>query len=100
MSGWVKVAGLGPGAEAMVTDQVRAALAEATDVIGYIPYVARVAPREGLQLLPSDNREELMRAREGLRLAAEALVDTEPDARLLAVARGTSTPRAGSTAAG
>ena len=34
------------------------------------------------------------------RLAAEALVDTEPDARLLAVARGTSTPRAGSTAAG
>lgn len=71
MSGWVKVAGLGPGAEAMVTDQVRAALAAATDVIGYIPYVARVAPREGLTLHPSDNRVELDRARHALDLAAE-----------------------------
>lgn len=71
MSGWVKVAGLGPGAEAMVTDQVRAALAAATDVIGYIPYVARVAPREGLVLHPSDNRVELDRARHALDLAAE-----------------------------
>lgn len=71
MSGWVKVAGLGPGAEAMVTDQVRAALAAATDVIGYIPYVARVAPREGLVLHPTDNRVELDRARHALDLAAE-----------------------------
>ena len=30
MSGWVKVAGLGPGDAAMVTDQVRAALDAAT----------------------------------------------------------------------
>ena len=27
MNGWVKVAGLGPGDESLVTDQVRAALA-------------------------------------------------------------------------
>lgn len=71
MTGWLAVAGLGPGDEALVTPEVSAALAEATHVLGYFPYVARVAPREGLQLLPSDNREELMRAREGLRLAAE-----------------------------
>ena len=62
MSGWLAVAGLGPGDEALVTEEVRAALAEATDVIGYIPYVARVAPREGLMLHPSDNRVELDRA--------------------------------------
>lgn len=70
MTGWLAVAGLGPGDEALVTPEVTAALAEATHVLGYFPYVARVAPREGLTLLPSDNREELLRAREGLRLAA------------------------------
>lgn len=69
MSGWLAVAGLGPGDEALVTDEVRAALAEATDVIGYIPYVARVAPREGLTLHPSDNRVELDRANHALDLA-------------------------------
>ncbi|KRW95102.1 precorrin-3B C(17)-methyltransferase [Paracoccus sp. MKU1] len=70
MSGWVAVAGLGPGAEDLVTPEVQAALAEATDVVGYIPYVARVAPREGLALHPSDNRVELDRARFALDLAA------------------------------
>lgn len=71
MSGWVKVAGLGPGDETMVTDQVRAALADATDVVGYIPYVARVAARPGLTLHPSDNRVELDRANHALDMAAE-----------------------------
>lgn len=70
MKGWLKVAGLGPGNEAMVTDQVRAALAEATDVVGYIPYVARVADRPGLTLHPSDNRVELDRANHALDMAA------------------------------
>jgi precorrin-3B C17-methyltransferase len=62
LSGWIAIAGLGPG----VTS---AALAEATDVIGYIPYVARVAPREDLTLHPSDNRVELDRAGHALTLA-------------------------------
>ena len=70
MSGWVAVAGLGPGDEALVTAEVRAALAEATDVVGYIPYVARVAPRTGLTLHPSDNRVELDRANHALDMAA------------------------------
>ncbi|MCY1128360.1 precorrin-3B C(17)-methyltransferase [Frigidibacter sp. RF13] len=70
MTGWVKVAGLGPGDEAMVTEQVRAALAEATDVVGYIPYVARVAERPGLRLHPSDNRVELDRANHALDMAS------------------------------
>ncbi|UWR04199.1 precorrin-3B C(17)-methyltransferase [Ruegeria conchae] len=71
MSGWVKIAGLGPGDEALVTPEVTAALAEATDVVGYIPYVARVAEREGLTLHASDNRVEIDRSQHALRMAAE-----------------------------
>ncbi len=70
MSGWLVVAGLGPGADALVTPEVQAALAEATDIVGYIPYVARVAPRPGLRLHASDNRVELDRARHALDMAA------------------------------
>ncbi|WP_019515575.1 precorrin-3B C(17)-methyltransferase [Sphingomonas sp. Mn802worker] len=69
-AGWLVIAGLGPGDEALVTPEVRDALAQATDVIGYIPYVARVAPRDGLVLHASDNRVELDRATLALDLAA------------------------------
>ncbi|WYK04509.1 precorrin-3B C(17)-methyltransferase [Cereibacter sphaeroides f. sp. denitrificans] len=71
MSGWLVVAGLGPGAEHLVTPEVSAALAEATDVVGYIPYVARVAERPGLTLHASDNRVEVERATHALEMAAE-----------------------------
>lgn len=71
MTGWVIIAGLGPGAEPMITPEVTEALKEATDVIGYIPYVARIAPRDGLTLHASDNRVELDRAAHALDLAAE-----------------------------
>lgn len=71
MSGWIAIAGLGPGDEALVTPEVTDVLAQATDVIGYIPYVARVAPREGLNLHPTDNRVELDRALHALQLAAD-----------------------------
>ena len=70
MSGWLVIAGLGPGAEAMVTPEVSDVLGLATDVVGYIPYVARIAAREGLTLHPSDNRVELDRARAALEMAA------------------------------
>lgn len=69
-AGWVTVAGLGPGAGELVTPEVAAALAAATDVVGYGPYVARVAPRPGLVLHASDNRVELERARHALAMAA------------------------------
>ncbi|WP_028349637.1 precorrin-3B C(17)-methyltransferase [Bradyrhizobium murdochi] len=71
MTGTLTIAGLGPGDDALVTPEVSAALAAATDIVGYAPYVARVAPREGLTLHPSDNRVELQRANEALRLASE-----------------------------
>jgi precorrin-3B C17-methyltransferase len=67
---WVVVAGLGPGSDGMVTPEVSAAIADATDIIGYIPYVARIAPRAGLTLHASDNRVELDRAGHALELAA------------------------------
>ncbi len=71
MTGWLAIAGLGPGDPSLVTPEVTAALAQATDVIGYIPYVARVAPREGLTLHPTDNRVELDRATHALELTAQ-----------------------------
>jgi precorrin-3B C17-methyltransferase len=71
MTGTLTIAGLGPGSEALVTPEVSAALASATDIVGYAPYVARVAPRDGLTLHPSDNREEIQRATDALRLASE-----------------------------
>ena len=69
MTGWLVVAGLGPGDAGLITPEVSLALREATDVIGYFPYVARVAPREGLTLHASDNRVELDRAALALDLA-------------------------------
>ena len=70
MSGWLAIAGLGPGSDRLVTPEVTAALAEATDVVGYGPYVARVPDRAGLARHASDNRVELDRARQALDLAA------------------------------
>ncbi len=89
MSGWVAVAGLGPGDPALVTPEVTAALDLATDVLGYIPYVARIAPRPGLTLHPTDNRQELDRARAALDLAAQgrrAVVVSSGDPGVFAMA--------------
>ena len=71
MTGWIVAAGLGPGADALITPEVSDALAQATDVVGYIPYVARVAQRPGLMLHASDNRVEIERAVLALSLAAQ-----------------------------
>lgn len=70
MSGWLVIAGLGPGATDLVTPEVDAALAEATDVVGYIPYVGRISPRPGLTLHSSDNRVEIDRSNHALEMAA------------------------------
>jgi precorrin-3B C17-methyltransferase len=70
MTGWLAIAGLGPGAARLITPEVTEALACATDLVGYAPYVARVPAREGLTRHGSDNREEFDRAGLALRLAA------------------------------
>ncbi|WP_278921238.1 MULTISPECIES: precorrin-3B C(17)-methyltransferase [Pseudophaeobacter] len=69
--GWVKILGLGPGDETMVTAQVQQVIAEATDVVGYIPYVKRIPERPGLTLHATDNRVEVERATHALEMAAE-----------------------------
>ncbi len=71
MSGSLVIAGLGPGGVALITPEVQRALDEATDIVGYIPYVARVADRQGLTKHASDNRVELDRSRHALEMAAE-----------------------------
>ncbi|MFA5949587.1 MAG: precorrin-3B C(17)-methyltransferase [Hyphomicrobium sp.] len=72
MRGRLTVVGMGPGEAHLVTPAVSYVLAEATDLIGYAPYLDRVPPGPpGQTRHASDNRVELMRAREGLRLASE-----------------------------
>ena len=70
MSGWLVIAGLGPGDDEMITPEVTATLESATDVVGYIPYVRRITPRVGLRLHESDNRVEIDRAKHALEMAA------------------------------
>jgi precorrin-3B C17-methyltransferase len=71
MTGRVTVIGLGPGAEGLVVPEATAALAGASDIVGYGAYVDRVAPRAGVVRHASDNRVEGERAALALRLAAE-----------------------------
>jgi precorrin-3B C17-methyltransferase len=72
--GRLHIVGLGPGDDAWITLEASAALAEAQDIIGYEPYVARVPQRAGQTRHASDNRVEIDRARHALQLAAEGRV--------------------------
>jgi precorrin-3B C17-methyltransferase len=69
-SSWLKIVGLGPGDPDFLTMAALEALGEATDLVGYAPYVARLPEREGQIRHVSDNRVELTRARLALDLAA------------------------------
>lgn len=69
-SGRLAVVGLGPGPERWITPEASAVLADATDLVGYVPYAERVPDRPGLVRHASDNRVELDRARHALDLAA------------------------------
>jgi precorrin-3B C17-methyltransferase len=69
MSGRVFIVGLGPGDPALQTPRAAEALAQATDIVGYGPYVARVPERAGLKRHVTDNRQEISRARHALELA-------------------------------
>ncbi len=69
MTGTLTVIGLGPGDPRYWTPAATAALAAASDLVGYGPYLDRVPHRAGLTRHPSDNRVELDRARHALDLA-------------------------------
>ncbi|BFU43407.1 precorrin-2 C(20)-methyltransferase [Krasilnikovia sp. MM14-A1004] len=68
-AGSVTVVGLGPGGRDWLTPQAQAALAAADDLIGYGPYLDRVAPNPRQRRHPSDNRVEAERAAFALDLA-------------------------------
>jgi precorrin-3B C17-methyltransferase len=70
-AGTLHIAGLGPGHEGWITPEVTAALAQATDLIGYAPYLARLKTQPGQKIHASDNRVELDRARHALDLTAK-----------------------------
>ena len=70
MSGTLTIVGLGPGSADLITPAASRALAEATDLVGYGPYLDRVPEiRPDQALHASDNRVELDRARLALMLA-------------------------------
>jgi len=70
--GRLTVLGLGPGAAAWLTPAARAALVEATDILGYTTYVNMAGPfRADQRVHGTDNREEMQRARHAFELAAE-----------------------------
>jgi precorrin-2 C20-methyltransferase / precorrin-3B C17-methyltransferase len=66
----VTVVGLGPGDPAWQTPEVTEALAAATDLVGYRPYLARVPERPGQRRHGSGNTVEAERAALALDLAA------------------------------
>ena len=68
--GRIQIIGLGPGAPDLVTPQVQTALFEATDIIGYSGYLARLPKRSAQIMHPSDNRQELKRAAHAFALAS------------------------------
>ncbi|UYN95618.1 MAG: precorrin-3B C(17)-methyltransferase [Enhydrobacter sp.] len=71
MTGSLVVVGTGPGSAELMTPATRAALEQATDLVGYGPYLERVpALHAGQRRHASDNRVELDRARLALALAA------------------------------
>jgi precorrin-3B C17-methyltransferase len=71
VTGRVMVVGLGPGPAEWITPEATAAIAAASDVIGYGPYVGRLVLRTDQCAHSSDNRVEMERARLALKLAAE-----------------------------
>jgi precorrin-3B C17-methyltransferase len=72
MNGRLTIVGLGPGAPELTTPAVLQALKEATDLVGYDTYLARVPDFATDQRRhASDNRVELDRARHALQLAAD-----------------------------
>jgi precorrin-2 C20-methyltransferase / precorrin-3B C17-methyltransferase len=66
----VVVVGLGPGDPAWLTPESEAAIADATDLVGYRPYLARVPVRPGQDRHASGNTVEAERSALALDLAA------------------------------
>jgi precorrin-3B C17-methyltransferase len=89
MSGRLTVVGLGPGNSDQMTPQALAAVAAATDLYGYAPYLDRLELAPGQTRHASDNREELARAAAALDAACagrQAVMVSGGDAGVFAMA--------------
>jgi precorrin-3B C17-methyltransferase len=71
VTGRVTIVGLGPGAVEWMTPEASAAIEAASDIVGYGPYVERLASRTDQRVHASDNRVEMERAQLALKLATE-----------------------------
>lgn len=65
------IVGLGPGPSDWMTAEAIAVLDEASDIVGYGPYVDRIPLKAGQRAHGSDNRAEVDRARAALELALQ-----------------------------
>jgi len=69
--GKLSVVGLGPGDVSLMVPAARAALRQATDILGYETYVTMAGPfRADQRVHGTDNREEMQRARHAFELAS------------------------------
>lgn len=71
MTGSLRVVGIGPGPACWITPEASAAIAAASDVVGYRGYLTRVALAAGQRAHATDNGDELERARFALELAQQ-----------------------------
>ncbi|GGG14921.1 precorrin-3B C(17)-methyltransferase [Rhizobium wenxiniae] len=71
MTGSLTVVGLGPGNPDQMTPEALAAVTASTDFFGYFPYIDRLNLRADQHRHASDNREELVRAKAALEMAAK-----------------------------
>jgi precorrin-3B C17-methyltransferase len=69
--GRLRIVGLGPGDDAWITPEASRLIANATDLVGYAPYLERIPPKRGQTQHQTGNRVEMERARHALRLAEE-----------------------------
>jgi precorrin-3B C17-methyltransferase len=69
--GSLRIAGLGPGGDAWITPEASHIIANATDLVGYAPYLNRLPSKQGQTRHQSGNGAELDRARHALRLAGD-----------------------------
>jgi precorrin-3B C17-methyltransferase / cobalt-factor III methyltransferase len=70
-AGHLWIVGLGPGPADWLTPEAAQAIAGASDVVGYAPYLDRLPPRAAQRRHASDNRVEAERAALALGLAAD-----------------------------
>lgn len=69
-AGRLTIVGLGPGPAGWVTPAASSAVAAASHILGYEPYVARLSPSGDQSVIASGNGVELERAADALALAA------------------------------